>query len=841
MSTCSFCSCVVRSTAELEQHVVEVHSNHPQFTVTCRVCCKTWKNYDSFRKHVLRKHQQTQFSNAEVSNFNDASLPHSAQLSSQSGDDYDHSGTASHAELAEQYEKQASAQAAFFLLKLQSIHGLSQSAINDVISGTNGLIKTCSDISREKLLACTVDSGTGLDSSTIEATVSAEMPMDVFASVNTRWRHLKYLEDSFSLLRPVPVTMGERVLVKSLSKSVVNVKAFGYVVPFIDNLKHLLSLPEVRHCVLSPVAVSQSSRRCLFDFEDGQYCHIDPIFRHNSLRILGYSDEIEVVNPIGAHTKKHKLTVFFWTLLNIAPKLRSKLSCIQLVAVAKSRDCKDFGVNLLLHDFVQGLKLLYEDGVDVIDAHGNVTRMKGGLVAFTGDTLASNAIGGFKLSVGFAHKLCRTCDITREDVSAGKVLFDDESLRRSEQEHRKRCDELTTVMTGESKRYWSRLYGISGRSVFLDLPGFSVTKCLLHDPMHLLYEGISMAEVKRLLRYCILDKKYFSLSYVNLSMADIGRHLRANCRPNEIDASRLKMADDRLNLTASQLQWFSHMLPLAVACKVPEDDARWMNFVRLLMIQQLCTSPVATAATVYSLRLLVARHNHFFQEAYPDVSTTPKMHYLVHLPSQIENFGPLRNQWCMRMEAKNSFFKRKKLRNVKNVPFTVANDHQIWMCHSQHDDIGKPTERYLQLPLVHDAGYFVTVQDYCYSSILPCDLQLQDGDELKVVAKVAINDVVYKPQDVIMTRDKCEVAGPEFSMVDDIVIFGDVVYLICHCCEVQYFDCHRNAYCVQKVSTFAAINPASLLVPWPVLCQPADTTNALYVSSLSCSDIELVP
>jgi len=841
MATCLFCGHVVHSTAELEQHVVAVHSNHPKFAVTCRDCCKTWKNYDSFRKHVLRKHQQTLFASAEGCNFNDGSLSPSAELSNQSGDDYEHDDTTSHAELAEQYEKQASARAAFFLLKLQSVHGLSQSAMNDVVSGTNGLIKTCLDISREKLLACALSSNSGLDSSAIEATVSAEMPMDVFASVSTRWKHLKYLEDFFSLLQPVPVTMGERVVVKSASKTTVSVKAFGYAVPFIDNLKQLLSLPEVKHCVQSPVAVGQGSRRCLFDFEDGQFCHGDPIFKHHSLRILGYSDEIEVVNPIGAHTKKYKLTVFFWTLLNIPPKLRSKLSCIQLVAVAKSRDCKDFGIKLLLHDFVQGLKVLYEDGVDVVDVHGNVIRMKGGLVAFTGDTLASNAIGGFKVSVGFAHKLCRTCDITREDVSAGKVLFDDESLHRSEQEHRKRCDELSVVMTDESKRYWSRLYGISGRSVFLDLPGFAVTKCLIHDPMHLLFEGISMAEVKRLLKYCIFDKKYFSLSYVNLSMADIGHSLHANCRPNEIDASRLKMADDRLNLTASQLQWYSHMLPLAVACKVPEDDTRWMNFIRLLMVQQLCTSPVVTAATVYSLRLLVARHNHFFLEAYPDVSATPKMHYLVHLPSQIENFGPLRNHWCMRMEAKNSFFKRKKLKNVKNVPFTVATDHQIWMCHSQHDDVGNPTARYLQLPLVHDAGYFVTVQDYRHSSILLTDLQLQDGEELKVVAKVAINDVVYKQQDVIMTRDKCDVAGPQFSMVDDIVIFGEDVYLICQHCEVQYFDCHRNAYYVQKADTFAAINPACLLVPWPVLCQPADTADALYVSSLSCSDIELVP
>ena len=67
-------------------------------------------------------------------------------MSNQSCDDYEHDDTTSHAELAEQYEKQASARAAFFLLKLQSVHGLSQSAMNDVVSGTNGLIKTCLDI-----------------------------------------------------------------------------------------------------------------------------------------------------------------------------------------------------------------------------------------------------------------------------------------------------------------------------------------------------------------------------------------------------------------------------------------------------------------------------------------------------------------------------------------------------------------------------------------------------------------------------------------------------------------------------------------------------------------------
>jgi len=81
----------------------------------------------------------------------------------------------------------------------------------------------------------------------------------------------------------------------------------------------------------------------MVDFHDGRYCKTHAIFGNDSnIRILSYFDDVEVVNPIGVHTKKNKLSLFYWTLLNIPPKYRSKLSCIQLLAVAKERDCKQF-------------------------------------------------------------------------------------------------------------------------------------------------------------------------------------------------------------------------------------------------------------------------------------------------------------------------------------------------------------------------------------------------------------------------------------------------------------------------------------------------------------------
>lgn len=46
----------------------------------------------------------------------------------------------------------------------------------------------------------------------------------------------------------------------------------------------------------------------------------------------------------------------------------------------------------------------------------------------------------------------------------------------------------------------------------------------------------------------------------------------------------------------------------------------------------------------------------------------------------ISRFGPLRNQWCMRFEAKNAQIKSFVGRNFKNLPYTVATKHQRYMC-----------------------------------------------------------------------------------------------------------------------------------------------------------------
>ncbi len=130
------------------------------------------------------------------------------------------------------------------------------------------------------------------------------------------------------------------------------------------------------------------------------------------------------------------------------------------------------------------------------------------------------------------------------------------------------------------------------------------------------------------------------------------------------------------------------MIPLIFGSKVLVGDPKWCIFLRLVQIQQWCCCPLATAATGHCLKIIILRHNLSFQDAYPESSFITKLHYLLHLPTQIEKYCPCRHQWCMRYEAKNGFLKRSKLRNTKNVPKTIAYSHQLWMSSVQHDSSG---------------------------------------------------------------------------------------------------------------------------------------------------------
>lgn len=129
-----------------------------------------------------------------------------------------------------------------------------------------------------------------------------------------------------------------------------------------------------------------------------------------------------------------------------------------------------------------------------------------------GDTPAAQLLGGFKEWVGMAEKPCRSCEVSYNELA--NSFSEDSFVMRDEAEHRDRCNILDEIK-GETKRDWSKEYGISGRSLLLQAPEFEVTKCILHDPMHALWEGVVKLEIQLMLETFIEKKKYFSLAHLN--------------------------------------------------------------------------------------------------------------------------------------------------------------------------------------------------------------------------------------------------------------------------------------------------------------------------------------
>ena len=119
------------------------------------------------------------------------------------------------------------------------------------------------------------------------------------------------------------------------------------------------------------------------DFCDGLAYKESPLFQQDrtALQIQLYYDDVEAVNPLGSNTKVHKLGMqllviirytrhvhalqycwhsglFYYTLGNLDPKLRSTLDSIFLLAIAKVTAIQAHGIDVILEPFVEAVQKL---------------------------------------------------------------------------------------------------------------------------------------------------------------------------------------------------------------------------------------------------------------------------------------------------------------------------------------------------------------------------------------------------------------------------------------------------------------------------------------------------
>lgn len=156
-------------------------------------------------------------------------------------------------------------------------------------------------------------------------------------------------------------------------------------------------------------------------------------------------------------------------------------------------------------------------------------------------------------------------------------------------------------------------------------------------------------------------------------------------------------------MVASQMWCLARNLPLMIGQLIPENEPHWDSFLLHLTIIDYVFAPVTSADIADYLRQLIHEHHTAFRELYPDASFIPKLHYIIHIPDwmlrlEVMSFhrihaylcnlcthrcGPISRFWCMRFEAKHSYFKSlaHRVKCFKNIPKTLADRHQHLMCY----------------------------------------------------------------------------------------------------------------------------------------------------------------
>ena len=105
----------------------------------------------------------------------------------------------------------------------------------------------------------------------------------------------------------------------------------------------------------------------------------------------------------------------------------------------------------------------------------------------------------------FSNKPCRMCNVSSSTI--GNVTKITQIVARTMSQLIEALNVLESPHLSKlEKKYWSKSMGITEQSVLLDIPYLKLEECLVHNPMHVLLEGVTQFTLVDLLKKCHYKK-----------------------------------------------------------------------------------------------------------------------------------------------------------------------------------------------------------------------------------------------------------------------------------------------------------------------------------------------
>lgn len=223
-------------------------------------------------------------------------------------------------------------------------------------------------------------------------------------------------------------------------------------------------------------------------------------------------------------------------------------------------------------------------------------------------------------------------------------------------------------------------------------------------------------------------------------------------------------------------------------------------------------SPVIERESLPYLASLIESYIISFKETVGDKYLIPKHHYMLHILSLTDKFGPLKNLWCMNFEAKHQYFKMLivSTQNFINVTHTLTERHQMKLAHTL------ASAKFLDIGIEPHAAT-KTITFGCLPQTLKMVVQEKVGKS--IISSTIISTVTSLKVDGIVFNkhpNTCFVLDfilewPCFAQVKHMVLINDKWYL----CLKIYFPSQYiksvHAYEVECQPSWIVVSPNELV------------------------------
>ncbi|XP_040071113.1 uncharacterized protein LOC120843732 [Ixodes scapularis] len=544
-----------------------------------------------------------------------------------------------------------------FYLKITEGLKLPKSTADEIV----GLVKvlfasalqhTAAEI--EKSLSCTTL--TNIFPATFCTLFDADTVLDnMLAGAQTKYQREACVKASLSYtaVKEVKLQQGEQPK-----------ESFCYI-PVEDLLKNLLTSTKTYNSVTEPL--SKQAYEILTDFcgarflqEKQQQMLKDD--NQSTIFILLNTDEVELNNPLGAAVGKHKILLYF-SILNLHARHHSKLVAIHLLLIGAYPTAQHYGLEAVMTPLIKDLNFLGSHGLQVGDEKFGVSA-----VAIVGDKLSMHRLMGISCSFS-SGRISRYCLALFANLK--QLVTPSEYVRRTPLSH---ASHQAAFLVGPSH---DALYGITALSPLASLERFDVTLQLPPNAMHDILEGGIAFVLKTVLMGLVGSGAIKKEDLCRVAEYPYGVHDRKS-KPVAL-TKKVITPSGQLRGTASQKWCLYRLFPHIFGDLIQENDEHWEIYLLYRQIIDIVFANKIPRDCIFYLAVLISDFLTLFVEQYPEKHMKPKLHYLLHYPEYISQFGPPQRYWAIRLEAKHPYLKAvaSKVKNFKNIAKTLSHRHQL--------------------------------------------------------------------------------------------------------------------------------------------------------------------